>query len=293
MRLWIAAACAAATLYGQTGAQVRGRIATQGGPVRGEVIAVANEGAVRISRAATDEQGRFTIETGAGQVLLVAKADGYVSQEQVVQVRPGTANANVPFLLWPAASVAGRVTDENGAGVAGARVWLDYAGEARRWRLAEEAGGEAADAFGYFRLPAVAQGRPFVLHAECEGWLMSSSGTLVVHAPETTGVLLVLSRHGAQVRGRVTDGAGNPVAGAEVRLRSVPAQGEFTAEQRASAAYARSTNRKATSAGDGSYAFAGVPAGQVVVTAEARGRRAGAEAAVSTGRDIEIVLELR
>jgi hypothetical protein len=182
------------------------------------------------------------------------------------------------------------VFDENGAGVPGAKVWVNYSGGSRSWRLAEEAGGEAADAFGYFTIPSVAQGRPFVLEAESEDWLPSSSGMLTLRGREMAGVVLLLSRRGTMVRGRVIDAAGNPVAGASIRLRAIPSAGEFSAEQRASIAFARTTNKTTLSTADGSYAFKGIPAGRVVVTAEARGRRAAAEADTAPGREIEIVL---
>ena len=293
MKLLLAALCASASLCAQTSARIAGRITSGRAPLRGEVIAVVNGGPIRIMPVATDAQGEFTIEVSSGRVLLLAKADGYVSEERELVARPGTGNPAVHFVLAPAGSVSGRVFDENGAGVAGARVWLDYRGEARRWRLAEEAGGEAADNFGYFTIPAAAQGRPFVLHAECEGWLMSSSGTLNLSGSEMKGVVLLLSRHGASVRGRVVDALGNSLGGAEVRLRSIAAQDEFTAEQRASPAFARSTNKRTVSAADGSYVFTGVPVGQVVVTANVGSRRAAGQATTAVGREPEILLTLR
>lgn len=294
MKLWLAATvCATATLCAQTNERITGRITAEGAPLRGEVIAVVGDGAVRISRVATDAQGLFSIDIRAGQVRLVAKADGYVSEERQLMVRPGGQNAVVHFVLAPAGSVSGRVFDETGAGVAGARVWVGYLGEARRWHLAEEAGGERTDNFGYFTIPAVAQGKPFLLHVECEGWLISSSGTLMLRASEMTGVVLLLGRRGTSVRGRVFDTTGNPVAGAEVRLRSLPAKEELTAEQRASLAFARNTNRTTMSTADGSYVFAGVPAGQVVVTVNADGRRAAGEATTALGRETDITLTVQ
>lgn len=293
MKLWLAAACAAATLCAQTSARIEGRITSKHGPLRGEVIVVSQDGPVRINPFLTDAEGQFAISVGAGRVLLIAKADGYVSEERELSARAGTANPVVHFVLSPAGSVSGRVYDENGAGVAGARVWVDYRGETRRWRIAEEAGGEPADTFGYFTIPVVAQERPFVLHADCEGWLISSSGTLQLRGAEMPGVVLLLSRHGTRVRGRVIDPSGGPLGGTEVRLRALAAQGEFTPEQRGSPAFARHANRSTVSAADGSYVFAGVPAGEVVVTAGAGKQRASGRAPTAAGRDTEIILTLR
>ena len=293
MKWWIVSLCTLASLCAQNNpsGRVTGRIVGRGvGPMPGEVLVVMSGGGVRLNSIATDAQGIFTMDLPPGQVLLVARAEGYASEERQLQVRPAPGNAEAVFTLSPAGQLSGRVFDGNGAGVPGAKVWVNYAGEARSWRLADEAGGEAADAFGYFTIPMVAQGRPFVLEAESEEWLPSSSGTLVLRGREMAGVVLLLSRRGTMVRGRVIDGAGNPVTAAAIRLRAIPAPGEFSAEQRASIAFARSMNKTTFSAADGSYAFTGIPAGRVVVTAEAAGRRAAAEADTALGREVEIVL---
>src|SRR5579872_5187238 len=125
MKLLLAALCASATLYAQS-VRITGRITSGRAPLRGEVIAVVSDGPVRISPVPTDAQGQFTIDTSAGRVLLLAKSDGYVSEERELVVQPGAENPVVEFVLAPAGSVSGRVVDENGAGVAGGRVWVDY-----------------------------------------------------------------------------------------------------------------------------------------------------------------------
>lgn len=294
MRLWFTLVCAAAAVFAQTTTRITGRITTgRAEAVRGEVLAITTGGTVRISPVPSDSQGLFTMDLNPGRVLLVAQAPGYVSEEKEIVVRAGPGNSPVHFALSPAGSVSGRVIEAAGAGVAGARVWVLYPGESRRWRLAEETGGERADDFGYFTLPAVAQGRPFVLQADAEQWLPSSSGTLMLRSQEMPGVLLLLSRRGAVVRGRVVDAAGNAIAGAQVRLRCLPADEEFTADQRLSPGFAHNTNKTATSGSDGSYAFAAVAAGQIIVTAQGAGRRAAAEALITTGHDAEITLTLR
>ncbi len=295
MKRWIVATlCAVASLAAQTVASVTGRITGEGvGPIRGEVTLVTGGSTVQIRDVITDDQGVFRIDLPSGQVLLVARAEGYVSEERQLIVRPGPESRTVQFSLAPAGSLSGRVFDESGAGVPRARVWLTYAGETRAWRAADEAGGEAADAFGYFTIPVVAQGRPFRLHAESEGHLPSSSGTLVLRAREMPGVVLMLNRLGTTVRGRVVDATGNPVASADIHLRVLPVESEFTAEQRASFTFARSTNRTTTSSGDGSYSFPAVPAGRVVVTAASGARRTLGEGTTVAGRDTEILLTLR
>lgn len=284
----------AAIVCAQTSGTIRGRIIGQGaGPLRGDVMVIAGGGAVRMSNAVTDDQGVFRIDAPSGPAVLVASADGHMSEERQIVVRPGRGNAEVQFTLSPAGSVSGRVFDETGGGVPGARVWVSYMNDARAWRLAGEAGGESADAFGYFKIPAVAQDRPFRLHAESDDRLPSSSGTFVLRGDEMAGVVLLLSRRGAAVRGRVVDSSGNPVPGAEIRMRAIPAEREFSADQRASISFARSTNKTAVSAADGSFAFAAAPDGRVVVTAQFGPRRASGEATTMAGREIDLTLTLR
>jgi hypothetical protein len=280
-RLLITALCAVAGTYGQM-TQVTGRITGEGGqPLGGEVTVVRNGRGVSITSSVTDARGAFAVEVPAGRLLLIANADGYVSQHREVLAFPARPNSPVHFVLSPAGAVSGRVVDSLGNPVAGARVWLSYRGEAQAWRRADEAGGEQTDAAGRFTIPVVAQGKPFVLHAEADGWLLSSSGTTLLRGPELQGVLLLLSRRGTSVSGRVTDEGGRPVEGAVVRLRTTPGEGDFTPEQRSLPAFARNVIKLGVTGPDGSFAFAGVPSGRVVITAESGTRRGSAEAAVS------------
>jgi hypothetical protein len=262
-------------------------------PLAASVTVVSTHAGLQLSNVVTDAQGAFAIEAPPGPSSIVARADGYASEQQDVVVRPGRANTEVHFSLPAAASVSGHVVDQSGTGVAGARVWVEYRGNGRAWRLAEETGGEPADGQGRFVIPVVAQGRPFVLHAEKEGWLMSSSQTIVVQMPELRGVLLLLSRRGARVAGRVLDSGGRPVSGAQVHLRALPADNEFTADQRASVPFARSTNRTVVSQQDGWYEFDAVPPGRVVVTARQQNLRSAAETEAVSGRQSRLDIALR
>jgi hypothetical protein len=284
-----------ATLYAQSAGIITGRVIAEGGQqtLSATITAVTTGPRVHLKNVTADDRGAFTIEAPPGPAMIVARADGYASEQRELFVRPGRANPNLNFSLPPATSLAGRVVDQTGAGVAGARVWLDYRGGARAWRFAEETGGEQADAFGNFTIPIVAQGRPFVLHAESEGWLLSSSQTMTVRSQELRGVLLLLSRRGSSVSGRVLDSGGRAVSGAHVHLRAVPADSEFTTDQRYSFAFSRSMNRMAVSRQDGSFSFEGVPEGHVVLTANADNRRAASETDTTPGRQTTIDLSFR
>jgi hypothetical protein len=77
-----------------------------------------------------------------------------------------------------------------------------------------------------------------------------------------------------------------------MRLRAIPADTEFTAEQRESIALSRSTNKSVVSSADGFYTFAGVPRGRVIITAESHSRRVAAEEDVQQAAEITVNLLL-
>jgi hypothetical protein len=264
-----------------------------GQPVAGEVMVVTPGAGVRMNVFRTDGQGAFTLVAPAGRVVVVARADDHISVEREITVRPGAANPTLHFTLAPAGTVSGRVYDEQGAAVPGARVWVSYRGGQRTWQFADEGGPVDADAFGYFSLPLVARGRPFLLHVESEDRLPSTSGPFTMRSAGMPGAVLMAGRRGGSVGGKVTDSAGLPVGGALVRLRVLPDEGEFPAEQKQSMAFLKSTHKTMRSAPDGSYLFAGVPSGRTVVTAQDGNRRAGAEVRVQSGAAVDLTLELR
>jgi hypothetical protein len=180
--------------------------------------------------------------------------------------------------------------DAAGNRVAGARVWVQYRGETEFWRSSDEVGGEQTDASGFFQVPVVAQGKPFVLHAEAEGWLLSSSQTMLLRTPALTEVLLLLDRRGTTVSGRVLDSAGRPVPNAKVQLRASPAAHVFSMEQKQSIAFARTLNRLTRTGEDGSYVFRGVPAGRVVVAADSQNLRGNAEVEATSDSTVDVTL---
>ena len=225
-----------------------------------------NSRGIQFNVSRSDEGGTFSFDLPPGTMTLIARADGYVSEQREMVVPAGVASPPVHFKLSPAGSVSGTVIDGSGTPVPGARVWLSYRGEVGGWRRGEELGGDETDRLGHFTIPVVAQNRPFLLHAESEGWLLSSSGSLQLLGHELTGVILLLSRRGIVVSGRVLNATGQPVPGASVRLRATPEDGEFSKEQRAAFAYARSTHKVTATATDGSYTLTGVPVGRLVIT---------------------------
>jgi hypothetical protein len=116
---------------------------------------------------------------------------------------------------------------------------------------------------------------------------------MVLRGPDLQGIILMLSRRGATVSGMVLDRTGQPVPGALVRLRAVPANSEFSDEQRAALPFVHVTHKATAAAADGSYRFVGVPAGKVVVTAESRGARAFADVSVADAQGAQITLRMQ
>jgi hypothetical protein len=294
LTVFFSIAMCAVSGYGQSTAIVSGTVVAEGNEqsLQGSITVMTSSTGVHLRTAEVDARGGFSITIPAGGAVIVARADGYASQQREIVAQPGT-NPTLTFSLARAATVSGRVVDVSGAGVAGARVWVQYRGQARGWRLADEIGGEPTDALGQFTIPTVAQGRPFILQAESEDWLLSSSQTMMIRTPEVDGFLLLVSRRGATVSGRVMDPSGRPVPNAEVQLRAMPGANEFTSDQRDSIAFARRMNRSAISGSDGSYAFRGVPPGRIVVTGELQNQRGASEVEISSGTVNRIDLVLR
>jgi len=116
--------CACATLWAQSQGTISGRVTADGGqqPLSASITVVTTGPGVRLKSLTTDTRGAFTVEVPPGRVLIVARADGYASEQWELVVIPGRAHPSLNFSLSPAASLSGRVVDQTGAGVAGARL---------------------------------------------------------------------------------------------------------------------------------------------------------------------------
>jgi hypothetical protein len=252
--------------------RVTGRITSNGQPIQGEIIVVDVAHQVRMLTFRSDSKGAFDFEIVPGpKILVVAKADGYVSAERELMPVAG-GHANVNFTLSPAGSISGRVIDEAGTGVAGAVVRVRYPGERRSYQFADELGESITDDFGSFTLPFVAVDRPFVVEAETTDRLPSTSRTLRFHRA-ASGVVVTLGRRGQVVRGKIHNAAGAPAAGVNVRIQCLPAAGEFSLEERTSTSFLLRSNKRTTTGPDGGYEFRGVPAGRVIIVASLPGAK--------------------
>ena len=146
----------------------------------------------------TDAKGRFRIDgIGRGPVGLVARAPGFGEARR--DARSGEA---VELFLFPGASLAGVVRDDQGRPVTGAAV-----------RTEGDRPSERTDAKGEFRMASVRPGEHTVVARE--GGRAPGIAVVVVE-PETEASVSIVLSDGGFVTGRVVDPEEQPLAG---RLR--------------------------------------------------------------------------
>ncbi len=253
--------------------ELTGRITSVDGiPLAGYVQVIVETGHVRVEHYTTDSRGAFSLDIpDVSRLLVVARADGYISAERGVVVSPTQPKLRLDFALFPASRVSGRVVDETGRPVPAAEIYVRYPDEVRRFTYDQETGGVRSDDFGYFTLPFVARGRGFVIDTVAEGRLPASSQELHVTQPVLEGLMVGVGPVGQRVRVNVLAEDGRPLSGAIVRLRAGSDAAEYSVEQRQSRVFLRMANRMATTGADGSVQFTGVPAGRVTVVASRPG----------------------
>lgn len=171
--------------------------------------------------ATTDARGRFRIAGLAARDYMIVAS----RRDCVRSVIPGVLAGIAPpgsanFALRRTAVISGRVSDELGQPVSGARVsLLQPSGRkallAGRWASARPATASGGD--GAFRLRGVAPGAGVSIQAAKPGFVAARRDGILPSGESARGILLVL-RRGFDARGRVVNEQGEPVAGAEVRL---------------------------------------------------------------------------
>jgi hypothetical protein len=184
------------------------------------------------NETATDAQGRFRLDgIGVGVVTLAARAPGFARAERT-GVRAG---ANVELFLFPGASLAGLVRDDDGRPVPGATVRAEAD---QGWGAPPP---ERTDARGEFRMAGVREGEYTVVARE--GGRAPGFAVAVVE-PEGEATVSVVLSEGGYATGRIVDAERRPLAG-RVRLdgfagRSLPefASDVLTAQARADGTFA-------------------------------------------------------
>lgn len=215
----------------------------------------------RSQQAVSDETGFFRIEDVIpGGIELQATASGYQRSELAnLEVRSGQELKGVEVVLAPGAVVEGRVFSPSGQPLAGAEVGVTDP------TIDFFFGSATTDGDGRFRLEGIAPGTRSV-QAEHKSYRRAIK-ELEVRLGENSVDLRL--EGGVEIRGRVVDEGGVPVASARVSLRAGP----------------RSWNQPdATSGADGSFALDGVADGTYRVVADKEGfarSREGVEVTVA------------
>lgn len=201
-----------------------------GSPVSDFQLELASWGPVPVQRSRTGKNGGFN-EDGlrAGEWTVRIEAPGMQAAEQVVLVGPEITE--VRFALRTAGRIHGRVLDEHGRPVAGARVGEE--GVRAHHPVREEAGDGLTDDGGEFEIAA--SSFPFRIQAACAGHASSEVVELAVAGGDTLSGVILRLRPACRIEGRVVDEDGQPVAGALVWLRAadslagieVDVRGEF------------------------------------------------------------------
>lgn len=173
--------------------------------------------------ARSDDGGRFELLDAAAPRLDVSARhpDHTPLVVRGIEVEPGQGPIDLGTLvLEPGISITGRITDPRDQPIEGVDVWIARdRGRALTLRARRILQGEprtATGADGRFTVGELEAGESFHLFFDRQGYQTSSLRGVVAPPPEPLTVVL---EPASQVRGRVEDADGEPIAGAVVSLR--------------------------------------------------------------------------
>lgn len=250
------------------GLRLAGRVTHDGAGVAGAQVKIESDGeragfvmvagGPALADSETDHDGSYALPgVPPGRYRLTAEAAGMVATTQVVEFGAAPREPRADLALGTGGRVRGRVLDASGKPLPSARVAIVPAGGfgAMSWhRQRVLSQGIPVGADGRFELTGLPeQGQHRVL-AAAEGHALGRSPQV----SDGAAVELALDAM-TSVSGRVLDGAGRPVAEAEVRLDPV-------AQSTGPLSFGTS---RATSGADGSFRLEGVAPGDYALVAEA------------------------
>jgi protocatechuate 3,4-dioxygenase beta subunit len=218
---WITAVSFAAAAFAQQPAvRATGRACDENGkPVAGAAVGafgpyqfVDTQALLAHPTTTTADDGSFAIAVGPAFLYgcVVVAAPRRQACALRLDDRLATDGGELaPVLLVPGASLTGRVRDESGAPLAGARVAITSSIADRAVPTASLRAGAVSAGNGIFTVPCVPR-TGMRLVVECTGYLTESR----LVAQETPADIAL--RKVGVVHGRVVDAAGEPVAGADV-----------------------------------------------------------------------------
>ncbi len=212
----------------------------------------------------TDARGRFRWLTAENSLLLGFAADGYQRQQHKVDAG-AEISSDLAVVLDPAAVLAGRVLDEDGLPVAGARVQIRSIGfRDRSWnRRTASYRATTTSADGVFRAGGLPAGELQQIRVHREGYAaaaaMAAAAALdAAPSGDAAPELEIVLWRGAEAVGQVVDTDDQAVAGARVRFSHQPAEGEARLE----IPQGEYLSAPETMTGDdGRFAVRGLPAG--------------------------------
>ena len=180
------------------------------------MISQLKASAVPIASVDVDENGEFVVEDlPPGRYVLRVSAPGYTTAFRPnVVVTLDERSTAVRVVLDAGAGFVGRVTDEAGTPVPGARLFAVLAPGSRLQRV--DRVDATADGEGNYRIDQLVPGNRYFLHAWARGFAPNTS--MVICGDGTTERDIQLQASG-RVEGRILDAvSGEPIGGAEVML---------------------------------------------------------------------------
>lgn len=249
-----------------------GRVTSGGAPVAGATLSLVRVGlaegnapVVTPLEFTTEADGRFRFEAEPGRVRVLAEATGYaVGESREVWLKPGTEIASLVIELGRDGQVTVLVRTEDDQPIKGATV--ETFGLST-WQLAPL----ATDAKGEARLERVPPGE-LRFRVRAVGFSSAESPPVVLEPGGRTELTVVLGPL-LGINGRVLNGRGDPVAGAQVSLQGGATPGSALSEK------------------DGSFRFEAIEEGLYALRARHPRYGPSAEQTAASG-DAEVELRL-
>jgi len=257
-------------------AVVRGRVQDEAGkPVAGARVVAERGlfGRADQNRVVTAVDGAFAVgKLRPGAFTLRIAVAGYLPHAVELELQAEEQRDGVVVTLRTGKAIAGRVVDDRGVGVAGAKVGAKRKEVRTGMDVERFASDEAAqtDANGWFTLAGLGDDVVTVSAFGKE----HTTATAADVALGTLDLLLRVERLGA-IEGTLVGADGAPIAGSEVRLGAPNGDGafEFVGEEIDVGMAPMRRNRPARSGADGSFRLEGVKPGTVTVSASGKGHR--------------------
>jgi len=233
----------------RAGPKVVVTVEAEGKPVDGATVELRSTDAMR----QTTKAGTATFgPVPPGGYQLAAWADGRARTTMWINV--GAGDSTEKMYLVPGAPVSGRVVDDSGAPIVGARVTYHGASD---WSQQADArlDGVDTDKDGRFSFPAIAAGS-FRFAAAHPDRARASSELVTLDGKSERRDVLITLKEGAIVRGTVVDTQKAPVPGARVRIGVTSRRGMIW-----------DPPRQAYSDAKGTFEIKGLPRGELSAVA--------------------------